>query len=151
MKRNLFKCIEGNSNPLVSITTSAYLQFAQLKGAQCLNQKALTKKIWLSAGLSVLITLLFLITSVQLKAQLKDTATFPLNEYLYTDGINPYPIVNDSLLKTIDTSKFVNVMSYGAKGDGKTLDDVAIKNAFIAANKGLVHGVLFPSGKTFFS
>lgn len=149
MKTNLFKRFKSSIEPLLSVTAPLYSQLDQSKSDQRLNHKILKKKIRFSTGLSVLVTLLFLIMSVQLKAQITDTTTFPLNEYLYTDGINPYPIVNDSLLKTIDTSKFINVMNFGAKGDGKILDDIAIKNAFNAANNGLVHGILFPSGKTF--
>jgi hypothetical protein len=89
--------------------------------------------------------LFFLISIVKSNAQITDSSTFPLNDYLYTTSDNPYPLVNTSKLNTIDTSRFVNVMNYGAKGDGKTFDDGAITKALNAAQ----YGVIFPAGKTF--
>lgn len=89
--------------------------------------------------------LLLLMSFEQLKAQTTDVTIFPLNEYLYTTGNSPYPLINNDKLKAIDKSKFVNVMDYGAKGDGITLDDDAIANAFKYAK----YGVIFPSEKIF--
>ena len=45
----------------------------------------------------------------------------------------------------------LNVLDYGAKGDGKALDTDAIKKTFAAAlnKKGCI--ILFPSGHTFFT
>jgi len=78
-------------------------------------------------------------------SQITDKTVFPLNDYLSTTSTSPYPVVNNSKINAIDKSKFVNVMNYGAKGDGKTFDDEAIAKAFSAAQ----YGVIFPSGKTF--
>ena len=94
---------------------------------------------------NIAITIFFLIFFLESKSQITDTTIFPLNDYLYTTVSNPYPLVNTTKLNAIDTSKFVNVMSYGAKGDGKTFDDAAITKAFAAAQ----YGVIFPSNKTF--
>lgn len=73
------------------------------------------------------------------------SAIFPMNDYLTTLTGTPYPAVKADVIKNINTSGFVNVMDYGAKGDGKTYDDAAIKKAFTAAKT----GVVFPFGKTF--
>ncbi|TKK70126.1 T9SS type A sorting domain-containing protein [Ilyomonas limi] len=124
---------------------SPYPQFYTSKEAPCFNRAVVNKRNRLSAGLSVFATLFFLILSAHSKAQITDVTTFPLNDYLYTTSASPYPLVNNDKLNAIDKSKFVNVMDYGAKGDGKTLDDNAIANAFKAAQ----YGVIFPSGKTF--
>lgn len=86
---------------------------------------------------------LLLLFSVITKAQVTDITVFPMNDYLVAG--NPYPSVNYSKISAIDISKFVNVMNYGAKGDGKTNDNTAIKSAFAAAQ----YGVIFPAGKTF--
>src|SRR6476661_2383941 len=79
------------------------------------------------SGQLFLIAVFFLISIVKSNAQIAEKATFILNEYLMTDGVLPYPIVNESKLATIDTTKLTSVMNYGAKGDGKTFDDNAIK------------------------
>jgi hypothetical protein len=97
------------------------------------------------SGQFFFIAVLFLISIVKSNAQITKSSTFPLNDYLYTISSNPYPLVNNNKLSTIDISKFVNVMNYGAKGDGKTFDDAAIVNAFKAAQ----YGIIFPAGKTF--
>jgi hypothetical protein len=69
----------------------------------------------------------------------------PINEYLELIPGTPYPKANDKVSSAMSTAGFINVMDYGAKGDGKTNDDGAIKKAFTAAKT----GVLFPSGHTF--
>ena len=138
MKFHLLKCFKSSSKPV-------YLQVDQATGNLNFNREILNKKNRLLTGLTVFVTLFLLMLSVQSKAQITDTTVFPLNEYLYTTGSSPYPSVNNDKLSAIDVSNFVNVMDYGAKGDGKTLDDKAIANAFKAAQ----YGVIFPSGKTF--
>jgi hypothetical protein len=72
------------------------------------------------------------------------TTYLPLNDYLTNVPGTPYPKLKDTTIN-VDQTKLTNVLSYGAKGDGKTNDDAAIKKAFAAAR----YGVLFPSGKTF--
>jgi hypothetical protein len=72
---------------------------------------------------------------------------FPMNEYLTTDGSTPYPILVKGKFQHINTSSFVNVMNYGATGNGLDPDDIAIAKAFEACKDG--SGVLFPGGKVF--
>ncbi len=110
--------------------------------SSCLEK--LKKTRWL-ALVCTLLLFFFSLFSTQGKAQSINTAVFPLNDYLYTSTGSPYPLIDSSKLNAIDKSKFVNVMDFGAKGDGKTLDDNAISQAFKAAQ----YGVIFPSGKTF--
>ena len=95
---------------------------------------------------SIIIAIFFTILSINSKSQVTDTTIFPLNDYLTSN--NSYPFVNNAKINAIDTSRFINVMNYGAKGDGITLDDNAIVSAFKAAQSANT-GVLFPSGKTF--
>jgi hypothetical protein len=76
---------------------------------------------------------------------IKQSVVFPLNEYLELEPGTPFPKANDKVSSALSTAGFVNVMDYGAKGDGKTNDDRAIQNAFNAAK----YGVFFPSGYTF--
>lgn len=72
---------------------------------------------------------------------------FPMNEYLTTDNSTPYPMVAEDKFQHINTSSFVNVMNYGAAGNGTKADDEAIAKAFAACKDG--SGVIFPKGKTF--
>jgi polygalacturonase len=72
---------------------------------------------------------------------------FPMNEYLATDGNTPYPVIAQKKIENIDTRNFINVMDYGAYGDGSRADDVAIAKAFAACKD--EGGVLFPKGKAF--
>ncbi len=72
---------------------------------------------------------------------------FPMNKYLTTKGSSPYPVLVQEKFQHINTSSFVNVMNYGASGDGSKGDDDAIAKAFAACKDG--SGVLFPQGKTF--
>jgi hypothetical protein len=97
--------------------------------------------------LPVIIISFMLLSASEINAQTKDTTVFPLNEYLTTLPGNPYPALkkNQFTPGAIHKAKFVNVMDYGAKGDGVTPDDDAIANAIKAAKT----GVIFPSGKTF--
>ncbi|WP_170971074.1 T9SS type A sorting domain-containing protein [Ilyomonas limi] len=92
-----------------------------------------------------ILLMLFTVTFIELKAQVTNTTVFPLNEYLTTENGSPYPVLVQSKLDEIDTSMFVNVMDYGAKGDGETWDDEAIERAFNNAR----YGVIFPANKTF--
>lgn len=96
---------------------------------------------------NIVTVLFFLLLFEQSKAQITDTTIFPLNEYL-TTGVKPYPVLIQSKINSINNATFVNVMTYGAQGDGVTLDDDAIKNAFNAAMSAST-GVLFPTGHTF--
>lgn len=93
----------------------------------------------------MLFLLMFSVSFIAVKAQVTNTTIFPLNEYLITKNDRPYPVVDESKLDDINTSKFVNVMDYGAKGDGVTEDDEAIEKAFLDAD----YGVIFPANKTF--
>jgi hypothetical protein len=95
-----------------------------------------------------IIVILFSILFINSKSQVTDTTIFPLNDYLVTTNNNPYPLVNNSKLNLIDTSRLINVLIYGAKGDGLTFDDASIVSAFNAAQSANT-GVIFPSGKTF--
>jgi hypothetical protein len=72
---------------------------------------------------------------------------FPMNGYLTTDGTTPYPVVAQKKIQNIDTRSFINVMDYGALGNGSHVDDAAIAKAFAACKNG--GGVLFPKGKIF--
>ncbi len=72
---------------------------------------------------------------------------FPMNEYLATQDTSPYPVLVAGKLKDINTASFVNVMDFGAAGNGAKADDKAIAKAFDACRDG--SGVLFPKGKTF--
>jgi hypothetical protein len=72
---------------------------------------------------------------------------FPMNEYLTTDGNIPYPVLAQKKFQNIDTRSFINVMDYGASGDGSKPDDAAISKAFEVCKDG--GGVLFPKGKIF--
>jgi len=72
---------------------------------------------------------------------------FPMNEYLTTDGAAPYPVLIKEKFQNINTSSFVNVIDYGASGNGSKPDDTAIAKAFAACKDG--GGILFPPGKTF--
>ncbi len=96
---------------------------------------------------SGLVAILLILASFQQSQaqQITDRTVFPLNDYLYTTPDVPYPKVNETKVNSINTSRFVNVMDYGAKGDGQTYDDQAIVNAF----KNAQYGVIFPAGKTF--
>ena len=132
LSSSLRRCVR-NTKCYALVFKFSYLQIVQ------------SKTISFSSISSVFGILFFLMVFVQSKAQTVNTTVFPLNEYLFTSNGNPYPLVNNDKLNAIDTSKFVNVMNYGAKGDGKTFDDIAIANAFKAAE----YGVIFPSGKTF--
>lgn len=82
-------------------------------------------------------------------AQVYDTVILPASPYLYyCNHCGPYPIVNQRMVNGISTTGFKNVLNYGAKGDGKTLDDQAIVDAFAAADAANT-GVIFPAGKTY--
>ena len=102
------------------------------------------KRIFLLSRI-LFLSILFSISFITSRAQITDKTIFPLNEYLTTVSGSPYPVLVQSKLNAIDKSKFVNVMDYGAKGDGKTYDDYAIRKAFEAAR----YGVIFPAGRTF--
>jgi hypothetical protein len=80
---------------------------------------------------------------------IKQSVIFPLNEYLELIPGTPFPKANDKVSGSMSTSGFVNVMDYGAKGDGKTNDDNAFKKAIsdIVAKQKI--GLLIPEGKTF--
>lgn len=95
--------------------------------------------------------LIILLFPLSLKGQqVIDTTVFALNSYLFTTPNNHYPAVNLNKLSLIDPSTasgVVNVMDFGATGDGVTLDDNAIAAAFAAVpNNGMVY---FPPLKTF--
>jgi hypothetical protein len=74
-------------------------------------------------------------------------ATFPMNEYFETEVGNPYPVISQKKINAISTKKFINVMDYGARGNGTKPDDQAIIKAFAACPPN--GGVIFPAGKTF--
>src|SRR4051812_543614 len=95
--------------------------------------------------MKLIITAIVLLITMVTQAQRTDSTIFPLNEYLYTNGSNPYPLVNEQKIKAINKTKFANVMDFGAKGDGKTPDDAALAKALESATEGLI----FPAGKTF--
>ena len=73
--------------------------------------------------------------------------TFPMNEYLTTSANAPYPSVAEEKFQHINTSSFINIMNFGASGNGKKADDDAIIKAFAACKNG--SGIIFPQGKTF--
>ena len=82
--------------------------------------------------------------------ELQFAVTLPLNPYLTTDGVSPYPMFNDAVIDPITPTGFKNVMDYGAVGNGSTNDDAAIVAAFNAANNATgVRGVYFPPGHTY--
>ena|GEM_PF-1998290 len=150
MKNFLLKLFRSCRDVCGQITKAAHL--LSLKSPKEITQVAFQRNAYASNFRKrflrkkfTLMPVLFLIVITRLNAQITDTTTFPLNNYLYTTTANPYPLVNSSALNAIDTTKLVNVMNYGAKGDGKTFDDAAIASAFKAAQ----YGVRFPSGKTF--
>src|SRR3954471_5036347 len=68
----------------------------------------------------------------------------PLNEYLTIRDTAPYPVLVQEKFKKINTRSFVNIMDYGALGNGLVPDDAAIATAFLACKEG--GGVLFPKG-----
>src|SRR5690349_15347003 len=72
---------------------------------------------------------------------------FPLNDYLTTNDTVPYPVLRQKIFQEIDTSSFINIMDYGAVGNGSQPDDNAIAKAFDACKNG--GGVLFPKNKIF--
>lgn len=78
-----------------------------------------------------------------------DTVVFKLNKYLLTSPSSPYPLFNRCSIRSSDTVGFVNVMNFGAFGDGVHIDDNAIVAAINAAPDG--SGVIFPSGRVFLS
>src|SRR3954463_9645927 len=55
---------------------------------------------------------------------------FPMNEYLTTNNATPYPVLVKEKFQHINTGSFINVMNYGASGNGLTIDDDAIAKAF---------------------
>lgn len=73
--------------------------------------------------------------------------TFPLNEYLTTSNASPYPALVEEKFQHINTASFINIMDYGAAGNGQKVDDDAIAKAFAACKNG--SGIIFPKGKTF--
>ena len=77
----------------------------------------------------------------------KFDVVFPLNEYLTTNETNPYPVLVQEKFRRINTASFINIMDYGASGDGTKADDDAIVKAFTACKNG--SGVIFPKGKIF--
>ncbi len=84
------------------------------------------------------------------KAQLASggyEVTFPLNKYLQTSATSPYPSLIQAQVNSLKAGKFINVMDYGAKGNGLVADDAAISAAFAACTPG--KGLIFPTGKTF--
>jgi hypothetical protein len=92
--------------------------------------------------------LLFVLLSLSAKSQITDITTFPLNDYMIAGNpSNRYPSLNYDKFRDIDTTKFESVIKWGAKGDGKTIDD----NAIAAAFKNAVYGVIFPRGRTYIS
>jgi hypothetical protein len=72
---------------------------------------------------------------------------FPMNDYLTTNNTTPYPILVQDKLNHINTSSFINVMDYGAAGNGIKADDDAIAKAFAACKDN--SGVIFPKGAIF--
>jgi hypothetical protein len=74
-------------------------------------------------------------------------AVFPMNQYLAPDPLNaPFPKLS-AAVDAITPTGFLNVMDYGAAGNGTTRDDNAIKACFDACPDG--GGVIFPSGRTY--
>lgn len=92
---------------------------------------------------SILLLLIFI--SFLAKAQVFDSTYFAVNSYLQFKCGSIYPTVKASALAAIDTSLMVNVDDYGAVGDGVTVDNDAIEDAFNAA----AYGVIFTTGKTY--
>lgn len=95
-----------------------------------------------------LIVLFFLLSAVISYSQTADTVTFIMNRYLKSVSCFPYPVLDQAVINSIDTSSLLNVMNFGAVGDGVHVDNSAIISAFNAANTAGT-GVKFPSGKTF--
>lgn len=103
-----------------------------------------TKKIYSYLPLIGIIFLMFSNVQGQPNVTL---VTFPLNDYLKTENSIPFPVLNQQKFENFSTRSFINVMNYGASGDGQKADDSAIAASFAACKPG--SGVLFPKGKTF--
>jgi len=118
------RCVKSISHFLSASQNLLHLTNPVTTRIEFSNDNYTTEKsrIRFLSGHFFLMALFFLISIVKSNAQITDSSTFPLNDYLYTTSDNPYPLVNTSKLNTIDTSRFVNVMNYGAKGDGGELN-----------------------------
>jgi hypothetical protein len=78
--------------------------------------------------------------------KITESVILPKNEYL---NYSPYPKATDVVSSNMSTSGFVNIMDYGAKGDGRTNDDNALKNAISDITNKQKAGLIIPQDKTF--
>lgn len=96
-----------------------------------------------------LLFILSLLITASVNAQITDTAIIASTGYSFNcPACGIYPKVYQQKTADISRAGWKNVDTYGAKGNGTTVDDAAISSAFAAA-KSSGTGVIFTSGKTY--
>lgn len=95
-----------------------------------------------------LFILLLLTTAIH--AQRIDDVVLPVNEFVSISQCCSTPAIKKNVVDTITPTNMINVTAFGAAGNGTTIDNAAITNAFNAfVASPTARGIYFPPNKTY--